>query len=183
MRSLDERALIALLKATGDMDALGELYRRHIGMVRGYLRSLGTPASKVDDVAQQSFLTVLLKIGQFRGESTFRTWLFTIAYRHFLQQYRRDTSESEASERLQQYRGLGDQREDPDERLEISNALELLSEEERSALILCDAYGYTHSEAAAITGKPLGTLKSHVQRARTKAQQILNDAGEGEDDE
>ncbi|MEM7701751.1 MAG: RNA polymerase sigma factor [Pseudomonadota bacterium] len=172
-----------MLKATGDMEALGELYRRHIGTVRGYLRSLGTPASKVDDVAQQSFLTALLKIGQFREESTFRTWLFTIAYRHFLQQYRRDKNESEASERLQreQYRGKDDLRENPEERLEISDALERLSEEERSALILCDAYGYTHSEAAAITGRPLGTLKSHVQRARAKAKQILSDGDDHED--
>ena len=50
-----------------------------------------------------------------------------------------------------------------------------LSEEERSALILCDAYGYTHTEAAGITGRPLGTLKSHVKQARAKAKQILSE--------
>ena len=180
MRNLEDRALVALFKATRDRQTFGELYRRHSGAMHGYLLSIGVSSSKIDDIAQQTFLTAFRKIDQFRGEASFRTWLFTIGYRHHLQQHRRYKSEAQATERFQSTSREASFTPELDEgdRIAIIQALDQLSQDERSALILCDAYGYTHAEAAEITGKPLGTLKSYVQRARSKAKALLS---KGED--
>ncbi|MEO1045565.1 MAG: sigma-70 family RNA polymerase sigma factor [Pseudomonadota bacterium] len=175
MRKLDDKALVALLKATGDRDAFGELFRRHHGTMQGYLLSLGADGARVNDIMQQSFLTALLKIGQFRGEASFRTWLFTIGYREHLQALRRAEIRQRAIKTL-----VDNQHDESDlnpnmneEHIDIARAISMLSEEERAALILCDAYGFSHGEAAKITGRPVGTIKSHIRRARIRAKNLL----------
>ena len=62
----------------------------------------------------------------------------------------------------------------PDDALSLQRALNNLGAAERAALLLCDACGMSHSEAAKTMSVPLGSLKTYVQRAREKMRQAMN---------
>ena len=69
------------LAQTGDIDAFGELVERHRRAVfRAALACVRSPA-EADDVAQEAFVTAYRKLGTFRGEAQFRTWLLSITWR------------------------------------------------------------------------------------------------------
>ena len=118
--------------------------------------------AEADDVAQAAFFTAWRKIGSFRGGS-FKARLCPIAYREFLQARRKQKPEVEFDENAHiisfdtSAAALGD-------RLDLERALKTLPENQRICVVLCVASGLSHSEAAAATGFPLGTVKSHVNR-------------------
>ncbi|GHA87852.1 hypothetical protein GCM10009069_08500 [Algimonas arctica] len=100
-----------------------------------------------------------------------RGWLLRIAYRRFLDHHRRETRR----------RDLGDTHALPPDaptshhgtRLDIERAMNTLPPERRACAMLCLALGHSHADAAHITGLPLGTVKSHVSRAKTALQDAL----------
>ena len=148
--------------ASGQEAAYEVLVRRYQGTVRGLAHRLALNPAEADDVAQAAFFTAWRKIGSFRGGS-FKAWLCTIAYREFLQARRKQKPEIEFDESAHiisfdtSAAALGDQ-------LDLERALKTLPENQRICVVLCVASGLSHSEAAAATGFPLGTVKSHVNR-------------------
>jgi RNA polymerase sigma factor (sigma-70 family) len=166
-------ALAALARGGSDV-AFETLVRRHQGPLRGFLRRVCVTADLADDVAQEVFLTAWRRIGQYRGEGTFRAWLFQIAWRAARDARRghtragaRDTEwvrETETMEMLQPA---------ADARLDLTRALARLPEDQRAVLALCYAAGFTHAEAASALGLPLGTVKSHALRGRDKVLELL----------
>jgi RNA polymerase sigma-70 factor (ECF subfamily) len=111
-------------------------------------------------------------IGRFQGGSAFRTWLFSIAYREFLQARRRAGAAGRLIERLSEPEAVQDGGE-PGAAVDLQRALQVLDEAERAAVLLCDACGMSHSEAAEAMSAPLGSVKTYVQRARAKMQAAL----------
>lgn len=166
--------LVQLAKATGDDDAFAELVRRHQAKLRAFLLRLAGDAAAVDDIAQVSLIKAHRAIGDFRGGGSFRSWLFSIAYREFLQQKRRDAAvariKETAAEADIEYAAPSTDALS----LDLRDALSRLSETERAALLLCDAAGFTHPEAAAALGAPLGSVKSWVLRGREKMRILLS---------
>ncbi|MEO0500078.1 MAG: sigma-70 family RNA polymerase sigma factor [Pseudomonadota bacterium] len=172
---LDDRALVALVRTTGDAEAFGELFRRHHAPLHAFLSSLGAPLAIIDDVLQQTFLTAFRKIRQFRGDAAFRTWLFTIGYREHLQSLRRARSGSRLLDSLIDTEAPENEPKAPaiDDVLDLARALDALAADERTAVVLCDVHGFTHVEAAEMTDRPLGTLKSQVRRGRVNLKRLL----------
>jgi len=171
--------LVQLAKATHDDDAFAELVRRHQAKLRAFLLRLAGDASAVDDIAQLSLIKAHRAISEFQGGGSFRSWLFAIAYREFLQQKRRDAAISRINETAAQA-GLEHAAPSTDEMsLDLRDALLRLSENERAALLLCDAVGFTHAEAAAALGAPLGSVKSWVLRGREKMRKLLSPPTDG----
>ena len=81
-----DAALVARALQSGDQAAVGQLIRRHQGMVRAQLRRLTAgDHSWADDLAQETFMRAWRKLDQFRGQAQFATWLYRIAYTTFLQ--------------------------------------------------------------------------------------------------
>lgn len=171
LQGLSERELVARVQATGAREAYGVLIRRHQAALRAFLWRLAGSASAADDLAQETLIRAYDRIALFRGGSAFRTWLFAIAYREFLRGrrkaavYARILSQSEAREEAV----AGD----PDLGLDLQRCLSALSDVERAALLLCDACGMSHSEAAEAMGVPLGSAKTYVARARDKMRAAL----------
>lgn len=110
-------------------------------------------------------------IHRFRGGSSFRTWLFAIAYREFLQDRRKARAAGRLEERLAEV-GV-DAPPDPGAALDLQRALQMLGTPERAAVLLCDACGMSHSEAALAMDAPLGSVKTYVKRGRAKLQAAL----------
>ena len=107
----------------------------------------------------------------WRGEGSYEGWLLRIAWRTFLSDRRGRREHDELQEEH-----FGGAATDPDAAIDVNRALDRLGDRERAAATLCLGEGYSHGEAAAIMGVPLGTLKSLV--ARAKAQLIRHLEGE-----
>jgi len=89
-----------------------------------------------------------------------RSWLFGIAYRSFLDH----TRKTKRRQTLAQQQAL-----------DVERAMDSLPPDCRAVVMLCLLHGLTHSEAATATGLPLGTVKSHVGRGKTKLRAILTE--------
>jgi len=153
--------------AAGEGRAFGELARRHGSAVRYLLRRMGAQPAEADDVAQDAFLTAFQRIAEFRGEGTFAAWLKRIAARQYLRRLQKERRLSELAQE-----GGEDEGEvsagDADHRIDLDEAMKVLSKAERMCVSLCFGAGLSHSEAAEALNLPLGTVKSHVKRGLEK---------------
>jgi RNA polymerase sigma-70 factor (ECF subfamily) len=163
---------------TGELAAFAPLVRAHQSRVRLQLRRLTRgDESLADDLAQETFVQAWLHLGEFRGDARLSTWLHRIALRCWLQHARRpqpplewrDAPDDE-SWRAAPYR---DPRPAEDLRLDIEQALRGLTEIQRLAVVHCFHLDLSHEEAAEVLGLPLGTLKSHLARAKTRLRATL----------
>ena len=171
---------LARLVAGGDAAAFNEIYRRHRRFV--YNLAVRKTGNKEDaeDLVQESFISVLRRVGSFRGEASFTTWLYRLAINqvnmHF--RYRRSRPEAYTSEKEIPERpgrpGLTDPAKPLIDRLAIENAVRMLPPGYRSAFILHDIEGYSHDEVARLSGHTAGTSKSQLHRARASLRAALS---------
>ena len=168
MAASDEE-LVALVVAARDTRAFGELVRRHQSLVRAMMMRLCRNHALADDLAQDAFIRAFNKIDGFKGDGSFKAWLCRIAYTEFLQSARKRKAADKALERLQEQPAeTSETPRDAGGKVDLDRALATLKEEERACVVMCYACGMSHSEAADVTGIPLGTVKSHVNRGRDK---------------
>ena len=157
----------------GDSPAAGELVKRYQSAVRQFLRRLSAgDYALADDIAQETFIRMLAGLNTFRGDASLGTWLHTVAYRIFLRQVA-------SSSRLE----FVDHEQIPEAMavaptamndILVEQMMKHLSLNERLAITLSFSAGMSHSEIADVTGMPLGTIKSHVNRAKKKLAALLN---------
>lgn len=159
-------AVDAVLAAAGDAHAFERLYRRHIGRIFSLARRMISP-EEADDATQAVFIRAWEKLGTFRGEAAFGTWLHRLAINVMLA--RRTTvgtergrfSDSEgAVERLS---GRASQK---DLSIDFEDAIERLPNGAREVFVLHDIEGYKHEEIAGMLGIVTGTSKAQLHRAR-----------------
>ena len=155
----------------GSPAAFREIVARHQQAVRSFLRRALDEPADADDLAQETFLAAWSSLGRFRGRSSLRSWLCAIAWKKRLSfaRSRRRAANREA--------GLADPEPGPslDQTLDLKAALKRLPEAQRAAVALCLAGGFSHAEAAEVLGAPIGTIKSHVERGRSRLAAALGD--------
>ena len=175
MQAPDEE-LVALVVATKNPAAFGELVRRHQGIVRGMLQRMCRNHALADDLAQDTFIRAYEKIGSLKGTGSFKSWMCSIAYTEFLKSARKRKSTERVMEKFQT--GVEDTEapRDMGSVVDLDRGLATLKEEERTLVVMCYSCGMSHSEAAEATGMPLGTVKSHVNRGRAKLQAYFQEA-------
>ena len=169
---------VRLIQGRGDRGEFAELVRRHQGLVRALLRRLTRgQVALADELAQETFLCAWQALPQFRGEAKVSTWLYRLAVNAFLQHDRRgDARLQAASDPLEvalPAHAEAAQSAPAELSLDLQRALDRLSEAEHSAIVLCYLAEFTHEEAAAALGCPLGTLKSLVLRGRGRLREAL----------
>lgn len=171
MNEDDAELLIAVCE--GSERAFNRLIDRHQQAVRAFVRGLAGGAD-ADDIAQETFLAAWSGARSYRGQSSVRAWLFSIAWRKakgaqrgWFRRSARDTRWLEST----------DPPAEPasEVRHALAQALASLSLDQRAAVMLCLAHGFTHGEAAEALHIPLGTVKSHVARGRDKLREYLGD--------
>lgn len=168
-----DRALVARVLLNDDRAAFEQLLRRYQGVVRAQLRRLlHGDAATADDLAQETFLLAWRKLGQFRGEARFSTWLHRIAYSCFLQACRKRPLPVEPADE-----GEAERWPAPDQavdlQLDFERAIRRLSKAEQTVLLHCVQMGLSHEETAYVLAMPLGTVKTHATRGRTKLKSWL----------
>jgi RNA polymerase sigma factor (sigma-70 family) len=166
-----DAALLAAIRE-GSEHAFTQLVDRHQQGVRRFLRNLTSPTD-ADDVAQETFLAAWTQSHTFRGGASVRSWLFAIAWRKAKDGHRRRFRQRQREEQYHHSSSSEANEIAADERLAIQQALEALPLEQRAAVVLCLADGFTHAEAADALGMPLGTVKSYVLRGRERIRVAL----------
>lgn len=178
--------LVALAQV-GDEAAFTELVHRHESRVYTLaLKMLRNPAD-AEDVLQETFINVLRSLKQFRGESTFATWLYRIAYNGTLMRLRKSSMAVSLDEAIEGDeseipRELTDWSHDPESALlnqetrsEMQAAVDTLSTPLRSVFILRDVDGLSTEETAAVLDVSLQVVKTRLHRARMIMRNRLTD--------
>jgi len=164
--------LIALYCSYQDKAAFAELVTRYQSGIRQFLRRLTAgdhPAA--DDIAQDTFIVMFRKLNTFNGTSSLSTWLHKIAYNCFLKnlkthgKFHFDDDFDVTTIESNQPDLLSD--------ITLEKLMKNLSIDERLTLTLNYAAGMSHSEIVKITNIPLGTVKSHINRAKNKLSRML----------
>ena len=146
-----------------------------IPSLRAFAISFCGNVDNADDLVQETICRALAHIDSFQSGTNLKAWLFTILRNQFRSNYRRRRREVEDGDGsyADRLRVLPDQ----DDRVQMNDvlaALQRLRPEQREALILISAAGYSYEEAAGICGCASGTIKSRVNRARTRLARILD---------
>jgi RNA polymerase sigma-70 factor (ECF subfamily) len=177
----------------GDMDAFGALVDRNRRAVfRAALAAVRSP-DEADEVAQETFVTAFQKLGHFRGEAAFRTWLLAIAWRkaidrrkgitRWLQRlapapHTEEGHEWDVTEHLPAAdRSQEDALISADLQRQIRKLIVTLPPKLRDALLLAGSGEYSYEQIAAMLKIPVGTLKWRVSEARRVLKQKLAAAG------
>ena len=164
---------LASRAASGEGAAFGELVRRHGSGVRGLLMRMGADAALADDIAQDAFLVAYERVAEYRGEGAYAGWVKRIAARLYLRRRKREAQQALKLEPgvLEEASGLGES--ETVGRMDLDEALKVLSPAERLCVSLCYGAGLSHAEAAETLDTPLGTVKSHVKRGLDKLRRRL----------
>jgi RNA polymerase sigma-70 factor (ECF subfamily) len=181
--------LVALARQ-GDHQAFGELVTRHQAAVyQAALAAVGAPAD-AEDAAQDAFVSAYRRLGSFRGEASFRTWLLTIAWNHAINRRRgikrwlnrsaglwtgeiHDTCAELVSTAPSPEQAAAD----AELRRNIAVEIRGLSPKLRDALLLATSGEYGYDEIAAMLGTAPGTIKWRVSEARRVIKKRLRARG------
>ena len=183
MPSRDDQELIQAC-LSGQTEAFGELVSRYQNRLIHTLTSVLGSREDAQDVAQETLVRAFRKLGTFRGDSAFYSWLFRIAINSAITYQRKDRLPRPSLDALRERGGgdPGDPRPDvqPSHSLEIEerqklvrSALTRLPEEYRTALVLKEMEGLKYEEIADLVGCPVGTVRSRIHRARNELREKL----------
>ena len=173
--SFSDADLITRVLLHDDQNAFGELVRRHQSPVRGFLQKMSRgDAHLADDLAQETFLRAWQKLGTFRSESKFSTWLFGIAHNQWRTHARGrkelalDELESPPPDAVEHPTAANSNL-----KMDLAEAMKSLTDAERATIVLCCQNGLSHDEAALALDCPLGTVKTNVLRGKEKLRRKL----------
>lgn len=142
--------------------------------MRAFARSLSGDRSDADDLVQETMVKVWANAGKFTPGTNLRAWVFTILRNNYYSGVRRRRREvDDATGSLTASLTCRPSQESAVALRDLQDALMQLPEEQREALILVGAAGLSYEEAAQISGCALGTIKSRVNRGRTKLLSLM----------
>ena len=166
----------------GDADAFEALYNQHKRRVYSLCLRMTANTAAAEDLTQEAFLQLFRKIGTFRGESAFSTWLHRMAVNVVLMQLRKkglpvvpleETIETEEDSPRKEP-GADDPRlAGSIDRMQLQRSIASLPPGYRMIFLLHDVEGYEHNEIAEMVGCSIGNSKSQLHKARMKLREIL----------
>ena len=162
---------VVTMARTGDRMAFEDLVRRRQSSIRALMRRCCGDATLADDLAQQVFLRMWLKIRMLRESKAFPAWLKRLAVSIWLQYLRKNDALRHANELTEtelpehDSNGMG---------MDLDQALATLPSPVRLCIVLSYHEGMSHREIAELMDMPLGTVKSHINRGTQKLQQVLS---------
>lgn len=156
----------------GEVFAFEELIKMFQSPIRGYLRRLCNYNHEIaDELAQETFVKLYNNIHQLEKDEQFKSWLFGIAYREFLQYLRKQKIEPTQEFQEEDF-ATQDQ---SDDNLDALAALKVLGQDEKEVILLHYQEGMTHTEIAEITDKPIGIIKSLIKRGKEKMVKLFKE--------
>ena len=166
----------------GDAEAFEALYNLHKRRVYSLCLRMTANSAEAEDLTQEAFLQLFRKIGTFRGESAFSTWLHRMSVNVVLMRLRKkglpvvpleDTVETEEETPRKELGAVDPALAGSVDRLQLQRAIEALPPGYRSIFVLHDVEGYEHNEIAELVGCSIGNSKSQLHKARMKLRDLL----------
>jgi RNA polymerase sigma-70 factor (ECF subfamily) len=170
---------LAQKAAKGDMQAFEELYQRHNRRVYSLCLRMTQNVSEAEDLTQEVFIQLFRKIGSFRGESAFTTWLHRLTVNQVLMHFRRNDAnivKTIEDDKIPEPVVLGTEKPNAMpviDRIAINKAIAQLPPGYRTVFVLHDIEGYLHEEIANMLGFTVHTSKSQLHKARMKLRELL----------
>lgn len=185
---LTETEIIGLAQQ-GDAAAFEHLYKQHNRHIYAVCFRMAGNSSDAEELTQEAFLQVFRKIGSFRGESAFSTWLHRITFNIVLMRLRKkklgEISLENTLDTDNEFGTPGKQfgRVDPHltgliDWIGLSRAIDQLPAGCRKMFMLHDVEGYGHEEIAKILGCSVGNSKSQLHKARVRLRKLLREQGD-----
>lgn len=179
----DDLRLIELTLA-GDTEAFGKLVIKYQDRLYSTLVHLLGSVHDARDVGQEAFVSAFEKLGSFRRESSFYSWLFRIAYNAAISSRRRRQRISGSLDQRREETGTepadlsptihpAHRLESEETQLLVREALDQLGPDYRDALIMKELEGLRYDEIAQIQNCPIGTVRSRIHRARQELREKL----------
>ncbi len=179
----DDVALVSACQV-GDQDAFALLVQRHQRFVFNLVFRMLGQYEEADEVTQETFLAAWQGLPGFRGNARFSTWLYRIAYNcalKQLEQRKRDQAlqlaiqVEQADQRINNDERIGAEIEARDRQIIVREHLSNLPAKYRIVLVLRHLQEMTYEEMAEILTMPIGTIKTHLFRARNLLKERLED--------
>ena len=170
---------LAQKAAEGDMAAFEQLYQRHNRRVYSLCLRMTSNVSEAEDLAQEVFIQLFRKIGSFRGESAFTTWLHRLTVNQVLMHFRKrgvkmEQTTDDGETPIQIVKGTENPNAMPVvDRIALDKAIGQLPPGYRTVFTLHDIEGHEHEEIARTLGCSVGTSKSQLHKARMKLRGLL----------
>lgn len=163
----------------GDRGAFEELYERHNRRVYSLCLRMTANPTEAEDLAQEAFIQLFRKIGSFRGDSAFTTWLHRLTVNQVLMHFRKkgvrmEQTTEDGETPVQIVSGTEDPLRMPVvDRIALDNAIKRLPPGYRTVFVLHDVEGHEHEEISRMLGCSVGTSKSQLHKARMKLRMLL----------
>lgn len=154
---------------------------QHLPALRAFALSLTREGASADDLVQDTIVKAWTNMDKFQAGTNLRAWLFTILRNTFYSSRRKTRREVNDTDGIHASRQAT--RPDHDGKLALNDfraAFRQLPDEQREALILVGASGFSYEEAAEMTGVAVGTVKSRANRGRRKLSELLDLSGADE---
>jgi RNA polymerase sigma-70 factor (ECF subfamily) len=170
---------LAQIAAKGNIKAFELLYERYHRRTYSLCLRMTNSQTEAEDLTQEVFIQLFRKIGSFRGDSAFSTWLHRLTVNQVLMYFRRrsvkNEKTSESGEMPEQtVSGTENPRKMPVlDRIALKNAVAQLPPGYRNVFVLHDVEGYEHEEVARLLKISVGTSKSQLHKARLKLRGLL----------
>ena len=160
----------------GEVAAFEELYVRHSGLVHAVCRRIGGHDARAEELTQEVFIRAWRKLGTFRGDSAFATWLTRLAVNVVLSERRRHSRREGHEEPTDDLDAVAQplSTPHPGTALDLEKAIAALPTGARNVLVLHDVHGFEHAEIAAALGVAVGTCKAQLHRARKLVKEALS---------
>lgn len=162
----------------GDRVAFEQLYRDNVGRVYALCFRMAGTADLAEELAQDVFVRAWQKLGSFRGESAFSSWLHPLTVNVALSERRsrrRRVARVMTTDDLTEFERPGPptRSDGPESGFDLERALATLPPGARAVFVLHDVEGYKHEEIAQLTGVATGTSKAQLHRARRLLREVL----------
>ena len=162
----------------GDVAAFTQLLRESDDAMRAVVWSVVQDQWLMDDVLQTAYEKALRQLAGFRGDSSFRTWLYRICWTTAIDAMRQQNRHRHDDLTVLEHRASGGSGDTGViVSIDFRRAWDQLPADQRTALTLVAAQGLSHDEAAAICGTRPGTIASRVSRGRAALRELLNTEG------
>jgi RNA polymerase sigma-70 factor, ECF subfamily len=162
---VSETADVALA-AAGDQRAFERIYRAHVARIHSLARRMVGGEGDADELTQDIFVRAWERLGSYRGEAAFGTWLHRLAVNVVLNWRRGAAGERQRIDLAADTELVEGRKGMAAERLDLEQAIERLPRGARQVFVLHDVEGFKHEEIAAMVGVTPGTSKAQLHRAR-----------------
>lgn len=162
-------------------ESAGQLEKELIALLpnlRAFARSLCGNAAQADDLVQEALVKAWKSQASFAPGSNLKAWIFTILRNAFISECRKRSREvQEQGDALASHLKVNGEQLGHMDILDLAKALDRLPVDQKEAVLLISAEGFSYEEAALMCGCAVGTMKSRVNRARAKLAELLGVSG------